>query len=90
MNKTKPIYRMCAVSREKHLKKEMFRIVKTPLGAFFDKEQKMMGRGIYIKKDLKTIELAYKKSILSHSLKCEVKEEVFLELVQELMKEKRD
>lgn len=81
---------MCAVSREKHLKQEMFRIVRTPLGVFFDKEQKMMGRGIYIKKDLKTIELAYKKSILSRSLKCPVSEDLFLELVQELTKEKRD
>ena len=90
MNKTKPVYRTCIVTREKHLKSELFRIVRNSLGVFFDKEQKMMGRGVYIKKDLKVIELANKKSLLSRGLKCPVKEEIYLELIQELSKEKRD
>ena len=90
MNKTKPIYRTCIVTREKHLKSDLFRIVRTSLGVFFDKDQKMMGRGVYIKKDLRVIELAYMKSLLARGLKCPVKEEIYLELIQELSNEKRD
>ena len=90
MNKIAPIYRSCVISREKLLKKDLFRVVKTSSGVYFDETQKLQGRGVYIKKDLKTIELAFKRKSLSKALKTEVKEEIYLELVQALAKEKRD
>ena len=90
MNFKRPVYRMCSVSREKLLKKDLFRLVKTPSGVAFDKEQNIPGRGAYIKKDLKTIELAYKNKVLNKSLRCEISEDIYLLMVQELSKERRD
>ena len=90
MNFKRPVYRMCVVTREKYLKEDLFRVVKTSQGVVLDKEHKLPGRGAYIKKDLKTIELAFKRKSLNRALRCEVKEEVYLSLIQELSKERRD
>ena len=90
MNLKRPVYRMCVVTREKYLKEDLFRVVKTSQGVILDKEGKIEGRGAYIKKDLKTIELAFKRKSLNKALRCEVKEDVYLSLVQELSKERRD
>ena len=90
MNQKRPIYRMCAVTREKLLKSDLYRVVKTPSGVVFDSKQNIKGRGAYIKKDLKTIELAHSKKVLNRALKCEVNDEVYLALIQELSKERRD
>lgn len=89
MNLKPKSYRMCVISREILLKEELFRIVSTPNGVEVDLTHKKKGRGVYIKKDLKTIEAAYKKNALSKALKKEVKEEIYLELVQALSKERR-
>ncbi len=90
MNFKRPVYRMCSVTREKFLKQDLFRLVKTSNGVEFDKEQKLQGRGAYIKKDLKTIELAFKRKSLNKALKAEVSEEIYIALIQELSKERRD
>ena len=90
MNQKRPIYRMCSVTREKLLKSDLYRVVKTPGGVVFDSKQNIKGRGAYIKKDLKTIELAHSKKVLNRALKCEVNDEVYLALIQELSKERRD
>ena len=90
MNIKRPVYRICVVTREKHLKSELYRIVKTKDGVFFDLKQNIQGRGVYIKRDLKTIESAYKRNTLSKSLHTPVDEEIYLSLIQALSKEKRD
>ena len=90
MNQKRPVYRMCAVTREKLLKSDLYRVVKTPKGVVFDSKQNISGRGVYIKKDLNTIELAHSKKLLNRSLKCEVGDEVYIVLIQELSKERRD
>jgi predicted RNA-binding protein YlxR (DUF448 family) len=90
MNQKRPIYRMCAVTREKLVRSDLYRVVKTPNGVVFDSKQNIKGRGVYIKKDLKTIELAHSKKVLNRALKCEVNDEVYLALIQELSKERRD
>ena len=89
MNKKTPVYRICIVSRETLLKEEMFRIALVNGQVIFDKEQNLGGRGVYLKKDLSTILEAQKRHSLSRGLKREVKDEIYIELIQELSKEKR-
>ena len=81
---------MCVVSRELLLKKDLFRLVKTSSGVVFDEKQNMQGRGVYIKKDLKTIELAFNRKSLNRALKTKVSEDIYLSLIQALSKERRD
>jgi len=90
MNKTRPVYRMCVVSRDKDLKENLYRIVKTKNEIVFDKNQTIKGRGVYVKKDLKTIELAQKRKMLNKALKADVPEEIYLSLIESLSKERRD
>ena len=74
MNKKAPIYRTCIATRKLLLKSDLYRIVKY---------------NAYISKDLKAITLAHDKHLLAKALKCEVKEEIYLELISALSKEKR-
>lgn len=89
MNKKTPVYRICVITREKILRSEMYRVVKTSNGIYFDKNQNIKGRGVYIKKDLSTIKEAFKRHSLSRALRCNVDESIYLELVQALSKEGR-
>ena len=89
MNQKRPVYRMCIVTREKLLKSDLFRLVKSNKEVILDTTQKIQGRGVYIKRDLKVIELAHKRNTLNKALKTQVDDEVYLSLVQELSKERR-
>lgn len=89
MNKKAPIYRTCIATRKLLLKSDLYRIVKYNGRIYLDLNQDMPGRGAYISKDLKAITLAHDKHLLAKALKCEVKEEIFLELISALSKEKR-
>ena len=90
MNKTRPVYRQCVASREKLLKKDLFRLVKVENKVFIDEKQNKQGRGVYLKKDLKTIELAHKNKTLNKALRTQVGDEIYVELIQLLSKERRD
>ena len=90
MNKTRPIYRTCVVTREKLLKHELFRIVLVDKEVVFDAKQTIQGRGVYLKKELEVINLAQKKKMLNKAFKREVGEEIYHTLIQELEKERRD
>ena len=89
MNFKRPVYRKCAVTHESFLRSDLYKITRVNGEVYFDKNQNMHGRSCYIKKDLKVIELAHKKKIISKSLKLDVKDEIYLELIQELSKERR-
>ena len=89
MNKKAPIYRTCVVTRKLLLKSDLYRVVKSNGVIQIDISQKMPGRGAYISKDLKAITLAHDKHLLSKALKCEVKDDIYAELVALLSKEKR-
>ena len=89
MNKKAPIYRTCIVTRERYLKEDMFRVVRTKTGIYFDYNQNMEGRGVYIKKDLSTILLAQKRHSLSKGLRREVDDSIYLELIQALSRERK-
>ena len=89
MNKRAPIYRTCIVTREKILKEDLFRVVKNNDKIYFDENQNMSGRGAYIKKDLNVILLAQKRHSLSKALRREVDDSIYIELIQELSKERK-
>lgn len=89
MNQAAPVKRLCIVTRESLFKKDLYRIVKVGTCVYFDKNQNIKGRGAYIKKDLSTIILAQKRNSLSKALKISVDDSIYLELIQELSKERR-
>ena len=89
MNKKAPIYRTCIVTHNKLLKSDLFRVVRTVIGVYFDKNQNMPGRGVYISKSLEVILKAQKKHSLSRGLRCEVKDDIYVELIQELNEERK-
>lgn len=86
MNYRAPVYRLCLVTREKLLKEDMFRVVKTNSGVCFDKNQNMPGRGAYLKKDLKVILKAQQTKALSRGLHQAVSDDIYIALIQELNK----
>lgn len=81
MTNNKIILRMCALTRQKVDRTLLFRIVKTPHGIYVEKDQHIPGRGAYLSKDKKVIEIAKKKKILSRQLKTEVHEEIYDQLL---------
>ena len=89
MNKRPLVYRLCCYSRKPFPKSDLFRVVKIGKEVFFDKEQKLMGRGAYLQKDLQVIKEAEAKHSLSKALRIDVKQDVYLEMIQELAKERR-
>lgn len=90
MNKTRPVFRMCIVSRDRDLKENLFRLVKQNNEITLDLNQNIQGRGVYIKKDLKVIELAQKRKMLNKALKTEISNEFYDSLKEALSKERRD
>ena len=90
MNKTRPVLRMCVVSRDRDLKENLFRLVKQNNEITLDLNQNIQGRGVYIKKDLKVIELAQKRKMLNKALKTEISDEFYDSLKEALSKERRD
>ena len=86
MNKPKKIpLRKCVATNEQYPKKEMFRIVRTPLGSIeIDEVGKMNGRGAYLSKTKKAIEIAKKKRILDKHLEVAVPDEIYERLLKML------
>lgn len=89
MNKKRSVYRLCCYSRKSFLKTDLFRVVRIGSSVYFDKDQKMLGRGAYLQKELNVIKDAYEKKSLSKALRIEVSQDVYLELITELSKERR-
>lgn len=89
MNKKAPIYRTCIATRKLLLKSDLYRLVKINGQVYFDNNQNMPGRGAYISKDLNAITITHDRHLLSKALRCEVKDEIYTELVIALSKEKR-
>lgn len=82
MNYKRPVYRTCLISKEKLLKSELIRLTRINNEVSLDLNQSLGGRGVYIKKDNKVIELAIRKDALSKALKAKVKEEIYQELIR--------
>ena len=73
--------RTCVVTKEKLEKRDLIRVVRTPVGEVeIDLTGKMNGRGAYIKKDINVIEKAKKTKILERHLEGSVPDSVYEEL----------
>lgn len=74
--------RQCLALNESFPKKELFRVVRTPEGEVcVDLKGKMNGRGAYISKNKKAIEIAKKKKILDIKLEVKVPDEIYEQLL---------
>lgn len=86
MNKPKKIpIRKCVATNEQYPKKEMFRVVRTPNGEIeIDENGKMNGRGAYISKSKKAIEIARKKKVLDRHLEISIPDSIYDKLLEML------
>lgn len=74
--------RQCLALNESFPKQELFRIVRTPEGeVLVDLKGKVNGRGAYISKTKKAIEIAKKKKLLEKKLEVVVPEEIYEQLL---------
>jgi len=70
------------VSKTKKPIDQLFRVVRLPNGRIeVECDRKLFGRGAYVSKTLASIIEAQKKNLLSRHLKCQVSDEVYLELI---------
>lgn len=82
MRQKKIPMRTCIVTHEKLPKKELVRVVRTPLGEVeIDLNGKMNGRGAYLKKDKEVFLKAKKTKILEKHLEVKVDDRVYEELI---------
>jgi len=80
-NKKKPM-RQCLALNESFPKNELIRIVRTPEGnVLVDLKGKVNGRGAYLSKSKKAIDIARKKKILDKKLEVVVPDEIYEELL---------
>lgn len=85
MRKKKVPIRRCVGCGESKLKKELIRVVRNKEGEIsIDLNGKANGRGVYICNSVDCFEKARKKKGLSRSLKAEVPNEVYENLLSEL------
>ena len=77
--------RKCMGCAEHFPKMELIRVLRTPAGAIvLDTTGKKSGRGAYLCKNPACLKKAKKARRLETSLECEIPEEVFLRLEEEL------
>jgi predicted RNA-binding protein YlxR (DUF448 family) len=73
--------RTCIVTKQPFDKDALIRITKSKDGLVqIDLTGKAQGRGAYISKDIKTIEIAEKKGLLNKALGISIPKEIFIEL----------
>lgn len=81
MKQRKIPMRTCVVTKEKCEKKDLVRIVRTPLNEVeIDLTGKKNGRGAYLKKDALVFAKAQKSKILDRILEIEVPDNIYEEL----------
>ena len=70
--------RTCVVSHEKCEKKDLLRVVRTPLGeVVYDSTGKLNGKGADLKKSIEVINKAKKTKILEKALGVSISDEVY-------------
>ena len=72
--------RRCVACRQTKQQNEMLRIARLNDNYTIDKDQKLDGRGAYICKDRKCIELTIKKKLLNKSFKTNLDAKIYDEL----------
>ncbi len=74
--------RTCVITKEKLPKKELLRIVRTPLGEVeIDLNGKMNGHGAYIKKDIEVVLKAKKSKTLERHLEVVIPDSIYDEII---------
>ncbi|MCY9545747.1 RNase P modulator RnpM [Lysinibacillus xylanilyticus] len=87
INKKVPL-RKCVATGEMLSKKEMIRVVRSKEGEVsVDVSGKKPGRGAYVSKSEKAIEIARKKNVLGHQLDVKIPEEIYDELILVIRRE---
>lgn len=76
--------RMCIVTKQRFMKKDLLRVVKSENGVIVDETGKVNGHGVYLSKDLDVINTAAEKHILEHALDCPIPESIFTELREKI------
>ncbi len=77
--------RTCVITKEKLEKKDLIRVVRTPLKeVIIDSTGKQNGKGAYLKKDIEVINKARKAKILDRILEVPVPDEIYNELEKEI------
>ncbi|MGI6403199.1 MAG: RNase P modulator RnpM [Oscillospiraceae bacterium] len=77
--------RMCSGCKEKKLKKELIRVVRSPEGEIsLDKTGRKSGRGAYLCPSAECLKMARKAKRLERSLETSIPDEVYTQLEQEL------
>lgn len=73
--------RTCVVTKEKYEKRDLIRVVRTPLGeVVVDQSGKQNGKGAYLKLDFDVIKKARQTRALARALDVEIPEDVYMEL----------
>ena len=73
--------RTCVGTKEKYEKRDLIRVVRTPLGeVVVDQSGKQNGKGAYLKLDFDVIKKARQTKALARALEVEIPEEVYMEL----------
>lgn len=73
--------RMCVVTREKHDKKDLLRIVKDKdNNIFVDLSGKKNGKGAYITKSIEVLDKAIKSKILDRTFEVEIPNSLYDEI----------
>ena len=87
MQKQKKIpQRKCIACQDRDAKRDLVRIVKTKEGQIFlDKTGKANGRGAYICNNSDCISKLAKPKVLNRAFKCELTEEVYKKICEELL-----
>ena len=75
--------RTCVITKEKTLKKDLLRVVRTPEGeVVVDISGKQNGRGAYLKKDVSVIEKARSTKALERILEVTIPNEVYDKMLE--------
>lgn len=69
--------RKCSACKEHADKSDLIRVVKNSDGVFVDVSGKADGRGAYIHKTKRCVELAKKRKVLNYAFKTAVSDEVY-------------
>jgi len=81
----KPI-RMCVGCRERFLKLDLIRVVRTPDGEILiDKKGKTSGRGAYVCKNPDCLLKAYKTRALQRALEVEINDDLLNQLKEDII-----
>lgn len=77
---------MCVGCRERFLKLDLIRIVRTPKNEILiDKKGKLSGRGAYVCKNVDCLSKAYKTRALQRALEAEISDDLLNQLKEDII-----